>query len=181
MFMQTTCTSRVAADINSGSCLSYCSSASSDCDVCPAETYFEGYSNNTACNTCESGKTIIDDGTDASEHDEAADCGWYPSPVPTTSPAPTSSYPTVVPTRLPTASPVPTALPSKPPTMAPTSSAPSSLPTVSEVSTTQPARLPSAPLSPSYFSPPHKTPLLSSPSHPTTVMRQRGSTCTHSR
>ena len=74
------CTTPVSADCHSCTC-SYCSTTATDCSVCGADTYYEGYSTNTACDTCESGKTITDDGTDASLHDEAEDCVWYPTPV----------------------------------------------------------------------------------------------------
>ena len=78
-----------------GSCTSYCSSASSDCAVCPANTYYEGYSTNSACDACTSGKYITDEGSNASAHDEADDCAagvGYPTPVPSLSPTPLPSY-----------------------------------------------------------------------------------------
>ena len=40
------CTSPVAADISGGTCASYCASSSSDCAVCPSDTYYDGYSDN---------------------------------------------------------------------------------------------------------------------------------------
>ena len=75
------CTSPVSVNYVSNyyyrSCTPYCASAASDCSVCGRGTYYEGYSDNTACDACESGKTITDDGTAASKHDEADDCVVY--------------------------------------------------------------------------------------------------------
>ena len=110
------CSSPVAADVYGGSCDSYCSSASSDCSVCPSDTYYEGYSTNTACDACTSGKGISDDGSDASAHDEAEDCIWDPTPVPTMTPVPTT---TPVPTPVPPPAPTPPTPPPEP-TRAPT-------------------------------------------------------------
>ena len=66
------CTSPVAADVYGGSCESYCSSSSSDCAVCEDNTYYEGYSDNTACDSCDEGKYIVSD--QASDHASASQC-----------------------------------------------------------------------------------------------------------
>mmetsp|Transcript_106573 Transcript_106573/g.308846 ORF Transcript_106573/g.308846 Transcript_106573/m.308846 type:complete len:500 (+) Transcript_106573:228-1727(+) len=155
------CSSPVAADVyGGGSCKSYCSSASSDCSVCPSDTYYEDYSTNTACDECASGSAgISDDGSDASAHDEAEDCIGDPTPLPTPLPTPATPAPTTVPT----ATAVPTGLPSSTPT-----SAPSLLPTVSPVPTPRPSplpsQLPSAQPTPLPTSPPSPLPTTPRPS-----------------
>ena len=72
------CTSPVAADVSGDTCYSYCNS--SDCAVCEDNTYYEGYSINTACDSCDEGEYIVSD--DASDHASADQCsscnaGYY--------------------------------------------------------------------------------------------------------
>ena len=68
-----TCTTPVSAQMNSGTCSSYCSSASSDCSACGTNTYNEGYSDNTVCSdACPSGKYIVSD--DPSDHASEDQC-----------------------------------------------------------------------------------------------------------
>ena len=53
-FMPTgACTTPVAADCYgcNSTCNSYCESWTSDCSVCPSDTYYEGFSTNTECTT----------------------------------------------------------------------------------------------------------------------------------
>ena len=74
------CTSPVAADVYGGTCVSYCASSASDCAVCEDNTFYEGYSTNTACDSCDSGKYIVSD--EASDHASADQCsscssGYY--------------------------------------------------------------------------------------------------------
>ena len=92
MFMPSgTCSTPVAADVYGGSCYSYCASTSSDCSVCPSDTYYEGYGTNTACDACDGSMVIADDGTDASAHDGAGDCVGSPTAVPIPVPTKVSS------------------------------------------------------------------------------------------
>ena len=74
------CTSPVAADVSGSTCVSYCASSASDCAVCEDNTFYEGYSTNTACDSCDSGKYIVSD--EASDHASADQCsscsaGYY--------------------------------------------------------------------------------------------------------
>jgi len=151
------CSEPVAAPSEAGDCYSYCASTSSDCSVCPSDTYYEGYSTNTACDACSGSMVIADDGTDASAHDEAGDCVGSPTPVPTPVPTyePTAvpTYgPSPVPSPLPTSgpiygpSPVPTMPPTSGPTPVPTTEVPTILPTgtPSYASTPGPTMVPTA-------------------------------------
>ena len=67
-----TCTNPVAADVYGGSCSSYCSSSSSDCSVCPDNTYVEAGTVTSTCDSCDEGKYIVSD--DASDHASADQC-----------------------------------------------------------------------------------------------------------
>ena len=127
-----TCSTPVAADVYGGSCYSYCATTSSDCSVCPSNTYYEGYGTNTACDACDDSMVIADDGNNASAHDEAGDCVWSPTPVPTLVPTTTpmpSKVPTPVPTTTPVPTPVPTAVPTGQPSPVPTTPVPIPAPT----------------------------------------------------
>mmetsp|Transcript_22351 Transcript_22351/g.57215 ORF Transcript_22351/g.57215 Transcript_22351/m.57215 type:complete len:1673 (+) Transcript_22351:163-5181(+) len=126
------CSSPLDADTNTGVCHSSCPTYLSDCAVCGANSYYDGFGVNAECTPCPEGFEILDNGTDAALHNSVEDCTPVPTPLPT--PVPTS-LPTPVPTPLPT--PLPTSLPtlSFPPT-----ALPSSLPTC------MPSPLPTTPL-----------------------------------
>ena len=74
------CTSPVAADINSGTCDTYCASSASDCSaVCEDNTYSIGGAT-SVCDSCDAGKYIVSD--EASDHasvDQCSSCspGYY--------------------------------------------------------------------------------------------------------
>ena len=73
LMLSGSCTSPVSASVTGGTCISYCSSASSDCSYCLGDdTYHEGYSDNTECDSCSSGKYIHSD--DPSDHVSEDQC-----------------------------------------------------------------------------------------------------------
>ena len=144
---------------NCDSCVTYCATAATDCNVCEDDEYNEGFETSgespyptPTCTACPSGKMVESDS--ASDHDEVADCYPVPTqlPVPVPTPTPTKApipAPTKAPLPVPTKAPLP--LPTKAPLPVPTkvplpapSPSPSSapLPAPTRVPMPQPTKVP---------------------------------------